>query len=44
MAYIQCESVCHKDFAKVLDLALFSIIINLMGDEIEICIAYKFCG
>lgn len=36
--------VCgHKDLVMGLDLALFSIIINLMGDEIETCISYQFC-
>lgn len=43
MAYIQSESVCHVDFVMVLDLALFNTVMNLMGDEIEIYIAYQFC-
>lgn len=43
MAYVQSESVRHKDFAVVLDLALFNIVSNLMGEETEICIAYQVC-
>lgn len=36
--------VCgHKHFVMGLDLALFNIIINLMGDEIGTCISYQVC-
>lgn len=30
IAYVQSESLCHKDFVMVLDLTSFSIVINLV--------------